>query len=180
MELGEPFNLTRLVLSAHAGTHVDAPNHFLAGARGIEEVPLAALAGACLVWEPPGVGPIGADLLAELPTGIERLLLKTGLHTWWLGDNPALPDEFRALRADGAALLVERGIQLVGTDAPSIDLVGDADYPAHHTLLSAGVVVVESLNLSGVVPGAYALVCLPLLLPGADGAPARAILLEGE
>jgi len=46
----------------------------------------------------------------------------------------------------------------------------------HAALLSAGVWIIEGLNLAGVVAGHYDLICLPLLLAGAEAAPARAII----
>jgi arylformamidase len=49
--------------------------------------------------------------------------------------------------------------------------------PTHEILLSAGVVILEGLDLSGVTQGRYTLYCLPLKLAGSDGAPARAILI---
>ena len=77
------------------------------------------------------------------------------------------------LDGPAAALLVERGLRLVGVDYLSV-----GDEAAHHALLGAGVVPVEGLDLRGVEPGAYELVCLPVSVVGADGAPARAILIE--
>ena len=179
MAAGHAYNLTRLELSAHAGTHVDAPNHVLDGTPGMEDVPLTALVGPCLVWEAPGSGPISAELLRSLPEGVERVLVKTGLGRWWETRPPRLPDDFRALTPDAARLLVDRNLKLVGIDSPSIEAPDSGNtYPVHCTLLGAGITVVEALNLTAVPPGSYRLLCLPLLVPGADGAPARAVLLE--
>ena len=72
--------------------------------------------------------------------------------------------------------MVRRGVLLVGTDGLSIDSVGDDALPAHHVLLRARVVILEGLDLSHAPPGRYHLIALPLLIPGADGAPARAVL----
>jgi arylformamidase len=80
-------------------------------------------------------------------------------------------EEFARLDAAAASLLVERGVRLVGVDYLS---VGDED--AHHVLLGGGVVPVEGLDLRRVEPGSYELICLPLRVVGADGAPARALL----
>src|SRR5919204_521516 len=81
--------------------------------------------------------------------------------------------DFARLDGEGARLLLERGVKLVGVDYLS---VGDEE--AHHALLGAGVVPVEGLDLRAVEPGPYELVCLPLRVVGADGAPARAILIR--
>jgi arylformamidase len=73
-------------------------------------------------------------------------------------------------------MLVDAGVRLVGLDGPSADPPGAADLPAHRTLLAARVVILEGLDLSGVPPGAYELLCLPLRLRDGDGAPARVVL----
>jgi arylformamidase len=46
----------------------------------------------------------------------------------------------------------------------------------HKILLEAGVVVLEGLNLSEAETDEYELICLPLKLIGAEGAPARVVL----
>jgi arylformamidase len=77
----------------------------------------------------------------------------------------------------GARWLVARGVRLVGIDYLSISPHDDL-MPPHRTLLGAGVIVLEGLDLRGIAPGLYQLVCLPLKLVGGDGAPARTILIE--
>ena len=86
--------------------------------------------------------------------------------------------DFVALSADAAAWMVERGIQLVGIDYLSIQLFSDTEPQTHRTLLEAGIVIVEGLNLQNVSPGCYQLICLPLKLAGSEGAPARAVLIQ--
>jgi arylformamidase len=79
---------------------------------------------------------------------------------------------------EGATWLVQHGIRLVGVDFLSVEKRGSPGHPTHVTLLGAGVVVIEGLNMSGVEPGRYQLICLPIKILGGDGAPARAVLLE--
>jgi arylformamidase len=178
IEAGKPYNLSRLDVSAHVGTHVDAPRHFSPVAGGIGSVPLDALMGTCRVWVPPGSGPITAAMVRDLPLHFDRILIKTGVGRWWEDTPQHLPDSWRALDDEAAQLLARRHVRLVGTDAPSVDQPSAGDFPVHRTLLSNSIVVVESLALSRVDPGIYELICLPLRLPDADGAPARAVLLE--
>ncbi|WP_432488526.1 cyclase family protein [Kineococcus sp. SYSU DK018] len=173
----EGANVSRLSCSARCGTHVDAPVHFLEGAGGIETVPLDVLVGPCEVVDATGpTGHLDATAVRDLrfPDGTERVLLRTRGGALW--DGPGFSDQFPALTGDGAAALVERGVRLVGIDYLSIAPFDDPA-PAHEALLRAGVVVVEALDLRGVAPGAYSFTCLPLLVPGADGAPARAFLV---
>jgi arylformamidase len=165
---GDPVNVTRIDFGLHSGTHVDAPVHFLDGASGVDSIPLDALIGPCEVVEVPDLGP---SSVARAPEAAERVLFKTPNSELWARDDFA--EDFVGLDGEAARLLVERGVRLVGVDYLS---VGDA--AAHHALLEAGVVPVEGLDLRGVEPGSYELVCLPLRVAGADGAPARAVLIR--
>ncbi len=180
MEEGEHNNVSRLALSVHAGTHVDAPYHFIADGKTIESLALDALVGPAQVIElPADCYLISADDLkaAGIAEGVERLLLKTRNSAYWT--QPGLPfqKEFTAVSPDGAAYLLERGIKMVGIDYFSIAPFGDS-IPTHRALLGAEVVVLEGIDLSAVPAGFYQLYCLPLKLGGSDGAPARAILIE--
>ena len=178
LDAGDGFNLSELALSAHTGTHVDAPAHYLPDGAGVDALPLDALAGPALVVETGDANGITADLLASLPipAGTERLLFRTRNSLRRLLASSEFHTDFVAVTSDGADWLVKRGVRLVGIDyfsiAPWDDLV-----PTHQTLLRAGVVIVEGLNLADVSPGTYEFVCLPLKLKDADGAPARAILI---
>ena len=168
-------NVTRLELSTHAGTHVDAPLHF--GHRGtVDTMPPSALIGPCRVVTVRARALIRAEHIerADL-AGTERVLFKT--RNSRRAGGTRFHKDFVALSADAAAALVELGVRLVGMDGPSVDPFGpDGPYAAHHMLLEAGVVVLENIDLSRAPAGEYELICLPLKIAGADGAPARAIL----
>ncbi len=166
-------NISRLDFGVHSGTHIDAPIHFIEGAPGAESLPLDALIGPVQVVDATGVHgllDVAALQALDLPVA-ERLLFKTPNSQLW--DRDEFSHEFVHLTGDGAALLVERGARLVGLDYLSI---GDLD--AHRVLLAADVIAVEGLDLRGVEPGEYRLICLPLKLVGSDGAPARAVLVR--
>ncbi|MHB8375507.1 MAG: cyclase family protein [Dehalococcoidia bacterium] len=178
MAAGGICNVSRLECGVHTGTHIDAPVHFIAGAAGIEATPLDALMGAVHVVDATSIGAdIDAATLARLtiPVGASRLLFKTPNSQLW--DRPSFAPDFFGLTADAAHVLVERGVRLVGIDYLSIAPKRDPA-PTHVALLSAGVVILEGVDLRAVTPGAYRLICLPLLLEGSDGAPARALLIE--
>jgi arylformamidase len=173
-----PATVSKLVCSAHCGTHVDAPIHFLDEADGIETVPLDALIGPAWVADAQRVDTtIDAAALdsMDIPPGADRLLFRTRNSALW--DRPTFVEDFIAVAPDGANALVERGVRLVGIDYLSIAAYDDPA-PTHEILLRAGVVIVETLDLRGIEPGWYDLICLPLLVPGADGAPARALLIQ--
>jgi arylformamidase len=145
-------SLTTLSMSVHTGTHMDAPLHFLAGGASIDEIPMEVGIGPARVIE------LGSAL-PEIQTG-ERILCKTK----------------SAFTEAQARLFAARGTLLAGIDSLSVDPLDSATLPAHHILLHAGVWIVEGLDLSQVEPGEYDLICLPLRIAGADGAPARALL----
>jgi arylformamidase len=171
---GDPANVTHVALGAHTGTHVDAPVHFIEDAKGVETLPLDALVGPAVVVDATA---LEHDLDAaaidglRIPPETERLLLKTRNSELWERDG--FSDEFVALTGGGARRVVALGIRLVGIDYLSI-----GDEEAHRALLEAGVVPLEGLDLRGVEAGEYRLAALPLKLAGADGAPARAVLIR--
>jgi arylformamidase len=179
MEDGEHNNVSILAVSAHCGTHVDAPYHFIADGKTIEQLDLEVLIGPVQVVEIPGEQDlITADDLqkASIAEGTQRLLLKTRNSRYWQEKDLPFQRDFAALSPDGAEYLVQRGVRLIGIDYFSIAPFGDS-IPAHRALLGAEVIVLEGINLGEVPAGFYVLVCLPVKLGGSDGAPARAILM---
>ncbi len=181
MEEGAEANVTRISGCVHLGTHVDAPRHFLADGATVEALPLDVLTGEAYVVDFTHVAKhiTAADLeAAAIPADATRLLFKTRNSAWWFAGDATFHTDYTALTNDGAAWLVEHGIRLVGNDYLSIAPY-DGPGPTHRTLLGAGVVIIETLDLSLVPPGRYTLYCLPLKLVGSEGAPARTILVAG-
>jgi arylformamidase len=173
---GEDANVTALELGSHTGTHLDAARHFIEGGQPVDELPLERLIGPALVVElPASVRAIGrGELEAAGLAGEARVLLKTRGSA--LLDRGEFDEDFAYLTGEGAAYLVEQGVELVGIDYLSIE-APDAEEPvAHRTLLEREVIVVEALDLRRVRPGRYELICLPLRLVGIDGSPVRAVL----
>jgi arylformamidase len=170
---GAHANVSKLELGVHSGTHIDGALHFIDGAAGTESLELETLVGPVHVVDATTIEKDIDDAALEaldLPQA-ERLLLKTGNSALW--EEPSFTHDFIRLTGSGARYLIARGVRLVGIDYLSI---GDGE--AHRELLSSGVVALEGLDLSGVEPGAYELICLPLRLEGSDGAPSRAILVR--
>ncbi|MEM7480881.1 MAG: cyclase family protein [Acidobacteriota bacterium] len=170
-------NVSLLAMDLHTGTHIDAPRHFLADGATVEEIALETLVGRAWVAEVPTQGDIGPTELdaLSLPPGIERLLLRTPNSALWSEHPGEFRKDFAALSLAGAHWIVERGIRLFGIDYLSVQRFADGP-ETHRVLLRAGVVLLESVNLSAVKPGPYDLTCLPLSLIGTEAAPARAIL----
>ncbi|HXK11726.1 MAG TPA: cyclase family protein [Vicinamibacteria bacterium] len=169
------YQLSRMVLSTHVGTHVDAPAHFLAGAATVDQLPLEILLGKARVVELASRERVErADLEACDLRDDLRVLLKTRMSGQLL--KAGYQEDHLYVTVDAAHYLAQAGIKLVGFDYLSIDRARSADFPAHQALLGAGVVVVEGLDLSEVEPGEYDMACLPLRVAGGDAAPARVVL----
>lgn len=179
LDWGDHATVSRLEMGAHTGTHVDAPAHFVRGGAQVDTLDLNTLVGLALVADARDADALTADVLAELaiPLGAERVLFRTRNSSLWARGAQEFEQDFVAITEDGARWLVERGIMLVGVDYLSVAPFG-ASKPTHEMLLQAGIVVAEGLNLSGIRPGMYRLVCLPLKIEGAEGAPARVILMD--
>jgi arylformamidase len=172
---GDAANVSAVSMGVHTGTHVDAPCHFIEGGLSVERLPLEILTGKARVVEARGDEAIGRDELERLDLRDDlRLLLKTRMSGQLR--HSSFQKAFVHLTADAATYLVQAGIKLVGIDYLSIEAYGSHDYPVHRTLLAAGVVIVEGLDLQEVEAGEYDMTCLPLPIVGADGAPARVIL----
>jgi arylformamidase len=178
IEEGANANVSVLKMGVHTGTHVDAPYHFLPDGKTVERLPLKILAGRAYVLHLPDAQVITAAVLerSEIPPRTRRLLLKTGNSQYWANQEKVFQADYAGISADGAEYLVKRGVKLVGVDYLSVAPYKQSR-PTHETLLRAGVVVVEGLDLSEISQGRYTLYCLPLKLGGSDGAPARAILI---
>jgi len=179
IERGDNANVSELSFGVHTGTHVDAPHHFLNDHRTAESLSLDVLTGPCYVLHlDDSVASITAPVLesANLPAGITRLLIRTRNSGLWARGEYSFQSDFVAVPLDGAEWLLARGIKLVGVDYLSVSPYKNSR-PTHETLLKQAVIIVEGLDLSKVEQGFYDLYCLPLKILGADGAPARAILL---
>lgn len=175
MDDGAPCNVSHLNFSAHTGTHMDAPFHFLRDGVTMESLPLDAVIGPARVVEvadPVSIRP--EHLPGDLGAG-ERILFKTvsGERCWPRND---FVEDFVWLAADAARVLAGSRAKCVGIDYLSVGGFRRDLVETHEILLSAGVWIIEGLDLRQVPPGRYELVCLPLLIPGADGAPARAVI----
>lgn len=174
LEEGDEATDTRVSMSLHAGTHLDAPSHRLRDGATADEIELDALNGPCRVADLRGRGRVTREALeaAGVPEGCDRLLLRT--------DNSDRPSSsfdpaFVALSADAAALLAERALRVLGIDYLSVESPG-GDGRVHELLLEGGTALLEGLDLSGVGEGAYRLHCLPMSFVGTEAAPARACL----
>jgi len=105
----------------------------------------------------------------------ERILFKTrnSLRSW---KTNRFDEDFIYISKEAAEFLVKKKVQTVGVDYLSVGGYSKDGIETHQAILGAGIWIIEGLNLAKVKPGRYDLVCLPIKLLGAEGAPARAIL----
>jgi len=174
---GAVSDVSILTLSAHAGTHVDSPAHFIAGAKKIDEFPVDRfLLPACVVESQDETCVRVADLDGVDVAAGEALILKTRNTAAGVCTDGTFHKQHVYLSDEAADWCVERGVALVGIDAYSVDAPGTEEFPAHHKLMSVGICVLEVIDLRAVQPGRYTLLCLPLKLPDCEASPVRAVL----
>ena len=160
---GDACNMALLTTVLHAGTHADAPLHFIPRGMDTASMPLEPFIGECTVLEVNEEVITGSYVNAHFPK-VERLLLKSGGKAY-----------FDRTGAEEAAYL---GIKLIGTDGMSVGCPADQIGP-HRALLGENVAILENLELSAVAPGRYFLLAQPIKIAGVDGAPVRAVLMDG-
>jgi arylformamidase len=172
---GAVCNVTRLSLCAHNGTHVDAPFHFIADGRTIETITPDLLCGRCRVVDCGDADWITRDVVTGFGLApSSRVLFRTRNSRLW--GSPEFAKDAVGFDPGGAKAVVQAGVSLVGIDYLSVGNFHKHGIKVHHTLLGAGIPLIEGLNLREAPAGEYELFCAPLLLPGADGAPARVFL----
>jgi arylformamidase len=176
-ERGDGVTVSRIVMDVHCGTHVEAPLHFVDGGSTLDEFPLDTFVGPAYVASvglATSIGP--ADLeAANIPQGIERLLLRTANSEPSARSVAAFRPTFAALSPAGAEWVVGRGIRLIGADYLSVARFDQAA-ETHRVLMTAGIAILEGLDLGQVAAGSYRLICTPLRIDNVEAAPARALL----
>jgi arylformamidase len=173
---GAAATVSAIDLGAHTGTHVDAPVHFIPGAPSVDELDPNLMVGPARVVEI-------ADSVSIEPSELERHELRPGERVLFKTSNSdrcwnsdEFVEEFVYVSEDAAHMLAGIPVGLVGVDYLSVGGFHADGAAIHRRLLEAGVWIVEGLDLRPVSAGDYDLVCTPLRLAGADGAPARVLL----
>ena len=177
---GDTANVSQMAFGVHTGTHVDAPNHFIDGAKRVHEIDPEKLIGPCRVVEiDDPVVAIEPEHIGDI-AGVARVLFKTRNSQFWSEPEKGFRSDFSYLTPATAKLLGEKGVVLVGIDYLSIEKSGSPGHPVHVTLLEKEIVILEGLDLREVSAGDYELFCMPLKYIGAggDGAPARTFLRQ--
>lgn len=172
---GNSVLVTRAAMSLHAGTHMDAPLHFIPGGKRLDEYPLERFIGPAYVCEIKDTRSISLSEIKEKDLkGHDRILFKTRNSGLW--SQNAFATDFMGLDLDAAQYLIGLGVKLLGNDYLSIEAYGSKDNPVHKALLGNDVLILEGLNLAGVAEGQYQLISFPLKFAGAEASPVRAVL----
>lgn len=175
---GDKVTLSSYLMTAHAGTHVDAPLHFVAKGASIDQVPLPTLMGPVRVIDcsPDALAIDAAELGKHNWRGAKRILFRTrNSRNSWMTD-PNFHQDFTYIAPDAAQLLADSGLELVGIDYLSAEKFGAPEARTHQILLGRNIPIVEGLDLREIKAGEYDLIVLPLRVVGHEAAPARALL----
>ena len=173
---GDVCNVSKMTIGTHTGTHVDGINHFIKGGIGVDKMPLDAGIGPARVIEIKDPKQIKVEEIEphDIQEG-ERILFKTQNSDRALKSNSFVED-FIHISTEAAHYLAEKKVRTVGVDYLSVGGYEGNVIEVHHALLGSGIWAIEGLDLSGVEPGEYELICLPIKLKDGDGGLARAIL----
>src|ERR687887_1959807 len=180
------YNVTRIIMGSHSSTHVDAQSHFMIDGNSIDREPLRKFIGESIVIDLSkrcyiGAGIMCSDLEAysNLIKDNDILLLYTGTSEYWMKDQN-IKFDYTYLEPSAAQWIADHHIKCVGIDTFSVEKYGSKDGLAHKILLSSSVGIIENLNsnLKSIIGKRVFLVCLPLLLEGVDGSPARTIAFD--
>jgi arylformamidase len=173
----EGARVSRISLTTHSGTHVDAPSHVVPEGSTVDDIRWDSLSlkAQVLRISSPNVVSV-KEVAPRLSVDAGAVLFRTRNELW--SRNVFAPDHV-CVEPRLAKLLVQRGVKLVGIDYLSVDPPGSLE--AHGELLRGGALVLEDVDLRGVREGLYRLLWLPLKITGGDGAPCRVFLgIEGE
>lgn len=172
---GDSVNLTTLTLSAHTGSHVDAPYHFADEGSTVEAVPLEPYWGrAQVATVEKEEGPLRPEDLDGVDVTLAPRLLVRSVRG--AVDQTVFPEAYVYPHPSLARWLAEQGIVLFGSDAPSMDAADSESLPGHNALRREGIAILEWLDLGGADDGLYELAALPLKIAEGDGSPVRAVL----
>jgi len=179
IESGDICNVSKLIMSAHSGTHIDAPLHFITNAKRIHEYSVEDFiipAQVIYVQDKQLIKPSHIERLKIGPD--EALLLKTENSMSGISRNGCFSEHFVSLSIEAADICVQKKLSLIGIDYISIEKVVGESAPVHRRLLDNDIRILEGINLKHVPSGRYTLICLPLKIKDCEASPVRAILVN--
>jgi arylformamidase len=175
---GDNWNILRIDMITHTGTHLDAPLHKFKKGKDLNKFGINDFIIDCLVVEIKSKKSVSLDEVVKYQVP-ERgaVLFKTFNSNL---NRKKFKENYIYVDSEVAEYLKDRKVKLVGVDYLSIDKYNSPSYPVHNVLLGNDILILEDVNLKEVKPGKYKLYCLPIRINNADGAPCRAFLEVGK
>jgi kynurenine formamidase len=171
-----------IFMSTHTGTHMDAPSHFVTGVSSIDQIPVNRLISRTTLIK---AAKASDELITASEIEASKVKILEGssvvFSTSWENevDNDYYFTHSPGLSEDAAEYLINKKVNAVGIDLPSIDRGSDSNFPVHKLLLSNEILIVENLcNLGKIDNQNFTLIMTPLRLSGASGSPIRAIAID--
>lgn len=173
----EGYTELELVITTHTGTHIDAPAHIIPGGKTLDEYDISYFAGKAICLDCSSCKTITPEFLQKsqiISAGVNFLILKTGWAKKW-GKDEYFHD-FPVLSEEAAQFVIKLGLRAVCMDTISADRVQDSTLPVHNTLLGAGTLIAENLNIPEDFPinNLVDLWIIPLKIANSDGSTIRA------
>jgi kynurenine formamidase len=166
-------------MSTHTGTHMDAPSHFVTCVSSIDQIPVNRFISRAILIK---IAKVSDELITASEIEASKVNILEGnsvvFSTSWENevDNDYYFNHSPGLSEDAAEYLIDKRVNAVCIDSPSIDRGSDSNFPVHKLLLSKEILIVENLcNLSKIDNQNFTLIMMPLKLSGASGSPIRAI-----
>jgi arylformamidase len=172
------YRVSQITLGSHVGSHLDVPAHVRPEGSDVGQLQLDRLVGPARVVDLGELAPREEIPLEAVRPHLgrgRRVLLRTGWDRHYGGED--YYTGYPQVSPELAAACARAGLALLGLEQPSVHHQHGLE--VHRTLLDAGCIIVEGLTLRDVADEEVFLVCLPLPLAGRDGAPLRAVALEG-
>lgn len=177
-EAGDAYETSALTMSAHAGTHIDMPSHFIPGGGRIDDYGAGNFILTGQVVEIPDRSEMHPEMLTDLDIEAgDAILFKTSNSATGLSRSGVFRDDYVCISETIACWCVDRRMALVGIDSISADCYGNSNFPVHHILLEKGIFILEGIHLEEVPTGRYTLICLPLKIAAGEASLVRAVLI---
>ena len=175
---GDAVNVSKISCNSHIGTHVDAPYHYIKDGAAVSDISAVRLMGEAVVFDLVNIQhSIRYEHVKNLKLQNASIcLFKTKNSELW--DKKQFDPNYVFLTYELCEWLISNKITVVGIDYLSVGPYTSSRHEIHRLLLDKGIIIVEGLNLRHISAGMYFFICLPLLIDGAEAAPARALLIE--
>ncbi len=172
---GDDFNLSKINLNTHSGTHIDYPYHFFPDGKKSDDYPIEYFFGRAVVIEVEANDFIMPKHISHYIIEENDFLLIKSRNSQLL-NSQSYSYDYVCISEETAEFLVKQKIRALGFDYFTVEEHNSKSYPVHRNLLGNDILIIEAIDLSQVKSGIYEIMCIPLKLESSDGAPARVIL----